>query len=179
MFLFTVGSVSRVKRFTTGSINSLKDVTKSQIMLEQERKWLRQQSKDFYAAGFDELVKRWDKCINVGGGYVEKQLFFFKFEYHTFYVLYPFVTYLLTLPRALHLLSYTGYCFVRVSPLYEYKYFRRSRLDGLRGNARKAHLFRKVLTVNKLYLAFSSGVHFITAPCSCGLRPQSMSDCCK
>jgi hypothetical protein len=36
------------------------------------RKWLRQQSKDFYAAGFDELVKQWDKFINVGGGYVEK-----------------------------------------------------------------------------------------------------------
>jgi hypothetical protein len=36
------------------------------------RKWLRQQSKDFYAAGFDALVERWDKCINVGGGYVEK-----------------------------------------------------------------------------------------------------------
>jgi hypothetical protein len=25
-----------------------------------------------YAAGFDALVKRWNKCINVGGGYVEK-----------------------------------------------------------------------------------------------------------
>jgi hypothetical protein len=36
------------------------------------RKWLRQQSKDFYAAGFDALVKRWGKHINVGGGYVEK-----------------------------------------------------------------------------------------------------------
>jgi hypothetical protein len=36
------------------------------------RKWLRQQSKDFNAAGFDSLLKRWDKCINVGGGYVEK-----------------------------------------------------------------------------------------------------------
>jgi hypothetical protein len=35
-------------------------------------KWLRQQSKDFYAGGFEALVKRWDKCINVGGGYVEK-----------------------------------------------------------------------------------------------------------
>jgi hypothetical protein len=64
------------------------------------RKWLRQQSNDFYAAGFDALVKRWAKCINVGGGYVEKY-FFFRFEYHTFfYVLYPFVTYLLTLPRS-------------------------------------------------------------------------------
>jgi hypothetical protein len=36
------------------------------------RKWLRQQSKGFYAAGFDAPVKRWDKCINVGVGYVEK-----------------------------------------------------------------------------------------------------------
>jgi hypothetical protein len=36
------------------------------------QKWLRQQSKDFYTAGFDALVKRWNKCINVGGRYVEK-----------------------------------------------------------------------------------------------------------
>jgi hypothetical protein len=36
------------------------------------RKRLRQQSEDFYAAGFDALVKRWDKYINVGGGYAEK-----------------------------------------------------------------------------------------------------------
>jgi hypothetical protein len=36
------------------------------------RKWLRHQSEDFSAAGFDALVKQWDKCINVGGGYVEK-----------------------------------------------------------------------------------------------------------
>jgi histone-lysine N-methyltransferase SETMAR len=39
-------------------------------------KWLRQQSKDFCAAGSEALVKRWDKCINVGGGYVEKWMFF-------------------------------------------------------------------------------------------------------
>jgi hypothetical protein len=36
------------------------------------RKWLRQQSKDFYTVSFDTLVKRWDKCINVAGGCVEK-----------------------------------------------------------------------------------------------------------
>jgi hypothetical protein len=36
------------------------------------RKRLRQQSKDFYATGFDTRVKRCDKCINVGGTYVEK-----------------------------------------------------------------------------------------------------------
>jgi hypothetical protein len=28
--------------------------------------------KNFHAAGFDALVKRWDKCVIVGGGYVEK-----------------------------------------------------------------------------------------------------------
>jgi hypothetical protein len=36
------------------------------------RKWLKQHSEDFYAAGFDTLLKRWDKCVSVGGGYVEK-----------------------------------------------------------------------------------------------------------
>jgi hypothetical protein len=36
------------------------------------RKWLRQQSKDFCAAGFDAPVKQCDKCINVGGGYIKK-----------------------------------------------------------------------------------------------------------
>jgi hypothetical protein len=36
------------------------------------QKWLRQQSKGFYAVGVNALVKRWDKCINVGGGYVKK-----------------------------------------------------------------------------------------------------------
>jgi hypothetical protein len=71
-FLFTVGSVCRVKRFTTGSRNSLKNVRKSQMMPYQMRMCLRQQSKDFCAAGFDALVKRWDKCVNVDGGYVEK-----------------------------------------------------------------------------------------------------------
>jgi hypothetical protein len=35
-------------------------------------KLLKLQSKDFHAAGFDALLKRWDKCIKAGGGYVEK-----------------------------------------------------------------------------------------------------------
>jgi hypothetical protein len=34
--------------------------------------WLRWQSKDFYAVGFNALVKCWNNCISVGGGYVEK-----------------------------------------------------------------------------------------------------------
>jgi hypothetical protein len=44
-FLFTVGSVYCVKGFTTGSRNYLNDVRKLQMMLDQVRKWLRQQSK--------------------------------------------------------------------------------------------------------------------------------------
>jgi hypothetical protein len=97
-FLFTVGSVCRVKRFTTGSRNSLKDVPKSQMMKRRCR--LRQQSKDFYAAGFDALVKIWNKCTRINvEGYVEKWMFFSRFEYHIFYILYLFVTYLLTLLR--------------------------------------------------------------------------------
>jgi hypothetical protein len=42
------------------------------MMPDQGRLWLRQQSRDFYAADFDALVKRRDKCINAGGGYDEK-----------------------------------------------------------------------------------------------------------
>jgi hypothetical protein len=50
------------------------------------RKWLRQQSNDFYAAGLNILVKRWDKCINIGGGYVDN---FFPVSYiacFTYYI---------------------------------------------------------------------------------------------
>ena len=34
--------------------------------------WFRQQPQEFYAAGFQGLVKRWDKCLNLYGDYVEK-----------------------------------------------------------------------------------------------------------
>jgi hypothetical protein len=54
-------------------------VSKVSLMTEEVetgvRKWLRQQSKNFNAAGFNALVKRWDKCSNGGGGYVEKWKF--------------------------------------------------------------------------------------------------------
>jgi hypothetical protein len=66
-FLFTVGSVCRVKRLITGWQRFADD----EKVETEVRKWLRQQSKDLYAAGFDALVKRWDKCISVGGGHVE------------------------------------------------------------------------------------------------------------
>ena len=32
----------------------------------------RQQPKEFFATGFQGLVKRWDKCLNLYGDYVEK-----------------------------------------------------------------------------------------------------------
>jgi hypothetical protein len=60
------------------------------------RKWLKQQSRDFYAAGFNTLVKQWDKCINVGGGHIEKYMFFPGLNI-TFYGLYLSVAYLQTL----------------------------------------------------------------------------------
>jgi hypothetical protein len=34
--------------------------------------WFRQQPKECYAAGFQRLVKRWNKCLDVQGDYVEK-----------------------------------------------------------------------------------------------------------
>jgi hypothetical protein len=42
------------------------------------QKWLKQQSKDLYAAGFDALVKRWDKCISVGDGDMSRSKYFFQ-----------------------------------------------------------------------------------------------------
>jgi hypothetical protein len=44
-FLFRVGSVCRVKRFTTGRKRFDDEEVETEV-----RKWLRQQSKDFYAA---------------------------------------------------------------------------------------------------------------------------------
>jgi hypothetical protein len=37
--------------------------------------WFRQQPKELYAAGFQGLVKWWDKCLNVQGDYVDKSIF--------------------------------------------------------------------------------------------------------
>jgi hypothetical protein len=89
-FLFTLGSVCPVKRFTTGSRNPLKDFRKSQMMTDQVRKWLRQQSKHFCV--------RVSTSVSVLVEYMSRNVLS-MFERHTFYVLYPFVTYLLILPR--------------------------------------------------------------------------------
>jgi hypothetical protein len=50
----------------------LEDIWKLQMMPDQVTLLRLRQSKDSYAVGFNALVQRWDKCINVGGGYVEK-----------------------------------------------------------------------------------------------------------
>jgi hypothetical protein len=34
--------------------------------------WFSRTDKSFYAEAFQALVRRWDKCINVAGEYVEK-----------------------------------------------------------------------------------------------------------
>jgi hypothetical protein len=56
------------------------------------------ESKDYYTAGFDTQVKRWDKRINIGAGYVEKYMFFPSSNITCLNILYPFVIYLPTLP---------------------------------------------------------------------------------
>jgi hypothetical protein len=55
---------SWVEKFTQGRSKVADDA-------RQAWNWLRQQSKDFNA-GFDAPVKRWGKCIIVGGRYGEK-----------------------------------------------------------------------------------------------------------
>jgi hypothetical protein len=60
-FLFILGSVYCVKRFTSGSRNCHlvgKRFADDEDVETEVWKWLRQQSKFSYAAGFDALVKR-------------------------------------------------------------------------------------------------------------------------
>jgi hypothetical protein len=111
-FLFRVGSVFGVKRFTNGSGNSLKDVRKSQMMPDQVRKWLRQLSKDFRRTGkaMGQVYQSWWRIcreINI----------YSRFEYHMSHVLYPSVTYLLTLSRSSSTASITK-LHVMYSPLF-------------------------------------------------------------
>jgi hypothetical protein len=49
-------------------------------MLKQVWKWLRQQSEDSDAAGFNTLVQWWDKWISVGGGFVKKYIFLIEVQ---------------------------------------------------------------------------------------------------
>ena len=64
---------------------------------EQCTRMFRQQSQEFYAAGFQGLVKRWDKCLNLFGDYVENKCCLSLSPFVSFQS--RFVTYLLTFPR--------------------------------------------------------------------------------
>jgi len=48
------------------------------------RAWFRQQPQEFYAAGFQGHVKRWDNCLNLFGDYVEKYMLFVCHYPHLF-----------------------------------------------------------------------------------------------
>jgi len=58
-----------VQKFSEGW-TSIKD--EHRVGRPVEIAWFQQQPKEFYAAGFQGLVKRWDKCLNLFGDYVEK-----------------------------------------------------------------------------------------------------------
>jgi hypothetical protein len=73
--MFMVGSVRHVKQFTIGLGNyhfGDKSFANDEEIEMEVQKRLRQHSKDIYAVGFNAQVKQRDKCISVGGGYVEK-----------------------------------------------------------------------------------------------------------
>jgi hypothetical protein len=50
-------------------------------------KKLKQTSKDFYAADFDALVKRWDECINVGGRNIVNIFFQIRISHVLYFIL--------------------------------------------------------------------------------------------
>lgn len=56
-----------LKEFLGGKHFNSDDEVKNAVL-----KWFRCNDKSFYAEAFQALVKRWDKCITVAGGYVEK-----------------------------------------------------------------------------------------------------------
>jgi histone-lysine N-methyltransferase SETMAR len=56
-----------VKDHLAGHKVSSDDDVKTAIM-----RWLKLQGTEFYEAGIDKLVPRMDKCLNLGGDYVEK-----------------------------------------------------------------------------------------------------------
>jgi hypothetical protein len=94
-FLFTVGSVCRVKRSHLSGKRFAGEEVETEV-----RKWLRQQLKRLLCCGFRRTGKAMGQFYQCWWRvYGEINVFFPRFQYHMFYVLYPFVTYLLTLPR--------------------------------------------------------------------------------
>jgi hypothetical protein len=92
-FVFTVGSVCSVKRFAVGSRNSLKDVRKSQMMPEVAETTV----KRLLCCGFRRTGKAMGQVYQCLWRICREINVLSRFEYHMFYVLYPFVSHLLIL----------------------------------------------------------------------------------
>jgi hypothetical protein len=76
-FLFTVGSVPRKAVHNwMANVSLMAKRLKRRCGNSQDNS----QTTSFYAAGFNAPVTRRDKCMNVGGGYVEEEIFFFLQE---------------------------------------------------------------------------------------------------
>jgi hypothetical protein len=95
-FLFTVGSAYCVKQFTSGSRNMAIVSLMTEEVETQVQKCLSQQSKDFYAVGFDALVKAIGHVYHCWWRICQEINEFSKLKYHMFYISYLLVTYLLT-----------------------------------------------------------------------------------
>jgi hypothetical protein len=83
-----VGSVCCIKRFHSWVKKCGKRFADDEEVEMEVWKWLRQQSKDFYAASFNSLVMQWDKYIGEGC----QEIIVFPGLNITFYVLYPFAS---------------------------------------------------------------------------------------
>lgn len=42
-------------------------------LISEVQAWLLEQPEDFYKRGLRNCIKRWEKCVTLGGGYVEKE----------------------------------------------------------------------------------------------------------
>jgi hypothetical protein len=99
-FLFTAGSVCRVKRFTTGKRKAANNLLMTKSLKRKCRSdWVN--SQNLLWCGFrrtGKAIRKVYQCWLIIRMSRNKP-FFFRFEYLTLYVLYPFVTYLINLPR--------------------------------------------------------------------------------
>jgi hypothetical protein len=89
------------------------------MMPDQVRKWLRYVRR-LLCCGCRRTGKAMAQVYQCWWRICREINVFPRFEYHTFYVLYPFVTYVLTLPRILRFIKYS---FCEVSMYIYHQYF--------------------------------------------------------